>query len=160
MVKDKLLVAPIPGMSLTTEPGSRPWEQPPQLVKVSEVVAHYADRLTEPKVVDSILDALRNDVPVYEMTMGLVKYEMMNGIHSPDTGMLAAPVIVEMIITLAELNDVGYVITAKDKEQMTKVDEAVVKKAIAEVSDAEKMRMKEEEPVVVEQKGLMAKGAK
>lgn len=159
MVKDKLLMQPVPGMSLTTEPGSRPWEQPPQLVKLSEVVEYYSDKLTDPEVVDSVLDAMRNDVPVYELTSGLTKYETMNGTHSVDTAILATPVIVEMLTTLAELNDVGYVITKEDKQQMTKIDDKIVRRAIKEVSDAEKERMTEK-PVVPEKKGLMAKGVK
>jgi len=83
----------------------------------------------------------------------------MNGMHSVDTGILATPVIVELMITLADLNDVGYVITQEDKKQMSKVDEKIVKKAIKEVSAAEKERISEE-PAAPEPKGLMAKGVK
>ena len=159
MVKDKLMLAPVPGMSLTTEPGSRPWEQPPQLNKLSEVVEYYSDKMTDPQIIDSILGALKNDVPVYELATSLTKYETMNGIHSVDTGILATPVIVELMTTLADLNDVGYVITKEDKQQMSKIDEKIVKKAIKEVSTAEKERLSEE-PAAPEPKGLMAKGVK
>ena len=159
MVKDKLLMSPVPGMSLTTEPGSRPWEQPPRFVKLSEVVQHYADRLTDPALVDSLLNALRNDVPIEELVNGMTKYEIMQGTHSVDTAILVSPVVIELVITLAELNDVGYVITTEDKKQMNKVDEKLVKKAIKEVGDAEKQRISEE-PAMPEPKGLMAKGVK
>ena len=38
--KPDLLDAPIPGQSLTSEPGNYPWEQPPQLNTVDEAVEH------------------------------------------------------------------------------------------------------------------------
>ena len=42
MIKpEDFLEAPIPGMSLTTEPGSVPWEQPPQLVTIQQVADFY-----------------------------------------------------------------------------------------------------------------------
>ncbi len=160
MVNDKLLMAPVPGMSLTTEPNSRPWEQPPQLTKLSEVVNHYAERLSEGAVVDSIMQALKEDVPVYELSEGLTKIEMMNGVHSPDTAVLVTPVVVELIVALAELNDVGYIMTAADKVQMTKVDEGIVKSAIGEVIKANKTRKTDEEPVMEKKNGLMSRGNK
>ena len=149
MVKDKLLMSPVPGMSLTTEPSSRPWEQAPKLTKLSEGA-----------VIESIMLGLKEDVPVYELAEALTKIEMMNGMHSPDTAVLVTPVVVELIITLAELNDVGFVITKEDQDQMTAVDESIVKSAIAEVTAANKMRKTEEEPVVEQKKGLMSRGNK
>ncbi len=157
MAKTNLLTAPVPGMSLTTSPGARPWESPPQLTKLSEVVDYYTDRFTDPEIVDSVLEAIRNDAPLYEMTKGLVNGGVMKGIHSIDTGMLVVPVVVEMMKTLAELNDVGYVIEQADKDKMMSVDKRVAKAAINEVKMAEQGRIEEpmEEPMP---KGLMARG--
>ena len=160
MVNDKLLMSPVPGMSLTTGPSSRPWEQAPKLTNLSEVVDHYAERLSEGAVIESIMMGLKEDVPVYELAEALTKIEMMNGIHSPDTAVLVTPVVVELIITLAELNDVGFVITKEDRDQMTTVDEDIVKSAISEVTAANKMRKTDEEPVVEQPKGLMSRGNK
>jgi len=154
MVESSLLTVPIPGMSLTTEPGSRPWESPPQLVKISEVVSYYADKFTEPALIDSLLEALRQNAPVVDVVNGLMKYSVMQGIHSVDTMMIVSPVVVEMVKTIAELNDVGYVLTAEDKDSMGKVDDKVAKRAIAEVKAAQK-EMIEEKP---KRSGLMAKG--
>ena len=158
MAKPNLLQAPVPGMSLTSEPGGRPWEKPPQLNKLSEVVDYYTEKLIDPETVDSMLDAIRNDAPLYEMTKGLVNVGVMQGIHSVDTGMLVVPVVVEMLKTLAELNDVGYVIEQADKDKMASVDKRVAEAAIKEVKTAEQQRTETpvEEPMP---KGLMARGA-
>ena len=162
MAKTDYINAPIPGMSLTTEPGNRPWEQPPQLTKLSEVVDYYTDRLMEPELVDALLDAVSKDAPIYETVMGLVNYSVMKGIHSIDTGVLVSVVVVEMVKTLAELNDIGYIVTQQDKEKMSKIDEKIARDAINEVKEAEKQRAepKEEEPAPVASRGLMAKGVK
>ena len=159
MVNDKLLMSPVPGMSLTTEPGSRPWEQPPQLTKLSEVVDYYSNKFTDPEIVESVMQGLKADIPVYELAQSLTQIEMMNGIHSPDTAVLVTPVVVELIVTLADLNDVGYVKTSEDKVEMTTIDKDLVKSAIKEVSEADKMR-KAEEPTEEPKKGLMSRGNK
>jgi hypothetical protein len=162
MAKIDFLSAPIPGMSLTTEPGNRPWEQPPQLTKLSEVVDYYTERLTEPELVDALMDAVSKDAPVYETVMGLVNYSVMNGIHSVDTGMMASVVVVEMIKALAELNGIGYVLTADDGEKMFKIDSKIARDAIREVTQAatQPSPAKEEVPEPITSRGLMAKGAR
>lgn len=155
---NKLLNAPIPGMSLTVEPGSRPWEQPPKYSNLSDVVQYYADKISEPKIIDSILGVLKQDFPAYELAKGLTAHEAMVGIHSVDVANLVTPVVVELIITLAELNDVGYVMTAEDKKQMGKVDEDLIKEALSEVKDAATEKISSEGGV--KKAGLMAKGEK
>jgi hypothetical protein len=162
MAKIDFLNAPVPGMSLTTEPGNRPWEQPPQLTKLSEVVDYYTERLTEPELVDALMDAISKDAPIYETVMGLVNYSVMNGVHSVDTGMMVSVVVVEMIKALAELNGIGYVLTTDDKEKMTKIDSKIARDAIREVTQAATQQppTKEEVPEPVTSRGLMAKGAR
>lgn len=157
MQNKHLLDSPIPGMSLTKEPGSRPWESPPQLTELYEVVDYYTERLTDPELVDSLLDAFSKDAPIYETTKGLINTSVMRGVHSVDTGMLVLPVVVEMLITLAELNDVGYIIEQADKDRMTSVDPMTAKKAIEEVKQAE-MQRQEEPAQSPMKKGLMARG--
>ena len=162
MAKTDFINAPIPGMSLTSEPGNRPWEQPPQLTKLSEVVDYYTDRLMEPELVDALLDAVSNDAPIYETVMGLINYSVMKGIHSVDVGALVSVVVVEMVKTLAELNNIGYVITETDKEKMFKIDDKIARDAIREVTQAatDQSMTKEEVPEEVVSRGLMSKGAK
>jgi hypothetical protein len=158
MAKPNLLLAPIPGMSLTTEPGARPWEQPPQLVKLAEVVDFYTEKFTNPEFIDDMLEAIKNDAPLYETARGLILMNAMKGIHSIDTAMLVMPVVVEMMKTIAELNDVGYVIEQADKEKMTSVDRRAAEAAIKQVKETEQQRTEEPEEELMP-KGLMARGA-
>lgn len=156
---DPRLAKSVPGMSLTTEPGNRPWEQPPQLTKLSEVVDYYSDRLTDGELVANIMNVVKQSVPIYDLVQGLMKISVMKGIHSVDVGFLVSPVVVEMIKSIAEINDIGYVITREDFEKSSKVDKRVAREAIQEVVEAAKQNpvMEEEMP---DDKGFVAKRRK
>lgn len=148
-------VAPVPGMSLTTEPKSRPWESPPQMTKVSEVVNFYSERLSNPDLMYSILDAVKKGIPIHDIALSMTKVSVMNGKHTVDTGMIVSPVITEMIKAVADLNDVGYVLTQEDTESTTTVSKALATEAIREVKASAK-EVKEEE----QKTGLMSRGKK
>ena len=60
------LNAPIPGMSLTTEPGNRPWENPPSMTTVEEALEYYANRIfrADQFARDDLLDVLESGFPI------------------------------------------------------------------------------------------------
>jgi len=76
--------------------------------------------------------------------------------------MMVSVVVVEMIKALAELNGIGYILTADDGEKMNKVDDKIARDAIREVTQAatQPSPVKEEVPETVTSRGLMAKGAR
>lgn len=147
----ELTAQPIPGMSLTSEPGGRPWEQPPQFVELDDVVAHYVEKMTEGEVVDSLLEAMRNDAALVDIASTLIKGGVLKGIHSIDVGFLVLPILVELMQTIGDMNDVGYIIESEDYMRATEVDEETAKEvlasAVAEVKAAPE----------VKRTGLMAK---
>ena len=55
---------PIPGMSLTAELGNRPWQQPPQYSTVEEALQWYIPRLTNPELLDQLLDVMETGIPL------------------------------------------------------------------------------------------------
>ena len=148
-------IAPIPGMSLAAEPGSRPWEQPPQYTSVKEVVEVYTQQLTNVDRMAQIADILRRGVPIDIIVESMIVYGMMQGKHTIDAGMVASPVLVELIITIAEMYGVDYVVSADDaiEEPVLTEEEAVqlVKDTEAKMSAAVAKKQSGA-------KGLMAKG--
>jgi hypothetical protein len=56
--------APVPGQSLTDEPGNYPWEHPPQYSDPEEVLDLLFDKLGEPEVVEQVIAMLDSGVPV------------------------------------------------------------------------------------------------
>ena len=150
-----LTANPIPGMSLTSEPGNSPWEQPPLYVELSDVVDYYSDRLTKDVAFDGIVEALKNEATVTDLTNVMIKTAVMKGIHTIDVGFLAFPVIAEIIKTIGDIAGVGYVVSTEDYKKSTQVSESMLKDLIKETKASVEQQVEENQP-----KGLMARGAK
>jgi hypothetical protein len=149
---------PIPGQSLTVEPGSVPWERPPQYSTLAEVVGFYTEKIDDADVILDLLDALKRDIPILTIVNTITKTSLMNGYHTVDLGFLVTPILVEMIKTIAELNDVPYIVSYDDQIKGSQVSPRVIKQLIDEM----KTKVEANPETVVEQprKGLMAKGEK
>jgi hypothetical protein len=151
------LSAPIPGQSLTVEPGSVPWEQPPQYTTLAEVVGFYTEKMDNPDVILELLDVIERDIPILTIVNTFTKTSLMNGYHTVDLGFLVTPILVEMIKTIAELNDVPYVISYEDKNKKETMSPRVIKQIMQEM----KKNITSNPDVVVEKKpskGLMSRG--
>jgi len=154
MTDDILLSAPIPGQSLTVEPGSVPWEQPPQYVTIDDVASFYSDKLDNPEAIFQLMSLLEDGIPILTVVNTMVKSSIMKGYHTVDTGFLVTPIIVEIIKTLADLNDVPYTVTAEDAAKENTVNPEIIKQLIKEA----KNKVEKSPEAIVERKGLMAKG--
>jgi hypothetical protein len=149
------LTAPIPGESLTSEPGSFPWEQPPQYVTIDEVAAFYSKSMNNSEAIHELMRLLERNIPVDSICNAMVKMGLMKGYHTVDTGFLVTPIIAEIIITLAELNDVPYHMTAEDVGKQDRVSPIIIRELI----DEAKKKTEANPEAKIERKGLMAKGA-
>lgn len=166
--------APIPGMSLTTEPGNRPWEQPPRFSDVEDVIEHYIDRIGDESRTDEMLTILEQKIPVNMLVDTLVSAGVMEGVHTVEAGLLAAPVISEYVQAVADIEGVDYVVSSEDgKKGLSRAKTLKYKKMIeAEIqkeyddearnslfmTDGEEPAMEEDIPAVPPpQKGLMSR---
>lgn len=145
---------PIPGMSLTGEPGNYPWEQPPKYVELADVVDYYTERLTSDEAVDGIADVLSREATVTDLANTFMKAAVMQGIHSVDVGIIAFPIIAEIIKTIGDISGVGYKTSREDLQKPKAVSDKMLKEIIAEVRSSVENK---EEP---QPKGLMARGVK
>jgi creatinine amidohydrolase/Fe(II)-dependent formamide hydrolase-like protein len=147
---------PIPGMSLTGEPGNTPWEQPPMFVELDDVINYYVEKMTEPEAVDNLLKAMETNAPLVSMANVAIKAGMMKGIHSIDVGVIAVPILVELMKTIGDMNDVGYVVEDGDMNNAIDITEEEARSVLADA-------VKKVEEVVDDaapRKGLMGKGVK
>ena len=87
------LRGPIPGQSLTDTPGNYPWEQPPEMVEVEDVVKFYVNKLANQDVMDDLAVMFEADMPVSSFVKTLMLSGTVNGRHTIDAGTLAAPAI-------------------------------------------------------------------
>jgi len=115
---------PIPGESLTREPGNAPWEQPPKYAGVQEALTFYMDKLEEEDdMLEDTLFLLDQDFPLDLFVESLLLNGEMNGLHTFDTSYLIGPVIHEHILAMA--NAAG--ITVREFQGATKGDKAKAK---------------------------------
>lgn len=165
---------PIPGESLTDEPGSRPYERPPQITKPAEAIEYHLDRLSDPKRMEAGLELLESKYfTLVELVEGTTRNAVASGIHSIDMSLLIAPVIHEFIKQTANAVGIDYDegvqdLEAEEKAKRTKAASMAKKKLKSmeiktpeiEKEDIDEVTP-EEAPKVEAQmnKGLMSRGA-
>ena len=142
-----LLDGPIPGQNLTAELGSRPWQTPPQFTTVEEALDYYIPRLQADEVTEQLLDVLEMGVPVTTVANTMQLASVMEGKHSVDVGMLVLPVLIEMIMLIADTAGIEYE-TGLQKDR-TKVRGSLVSKALNRLQSED--GMEEEQPLEMEE---------
>lgn len=143
-----------PGISLTDTPRGTPWNTPPKLVKVSDVAQKYIDGLSSPEMLNSTLDAIETGVPLAALANAMMLTGVASNGHTIDAGILVTPVIIEMLVTLAEMHGVEYTVFPKDPEEDI-VPARVIKNAMKKAG--EPVSEEEEIAPAVELSGLMAR---
>ena len=155
----KFLDAPIPGQSLTTEPKSRPWEQPPKYTTTEEALSFYIPRLSDAELMAPMVDAMEDGTTVVDVADMIQSSGVMNGLHTLDVGLMISPVLVELLVTQAQLADIEYKIGT---EKSDKPDSSLVRKAVDKSSESYFDESTEEEVMVeetpeVESEGIMSR---
>ena len=102
------LDAPTPGQSLTTEPGGRPWENPPQFTDTVEVLDFYAGELLQPDQAARLMEVLETGFSVPDLIDAITLGGVMQGKHTVDTSVLVAPHLNDIIVALADKMGVEY----------------------------------------------------
>lgn len=162
--------APIPGQSLTTEPKGFPWERPPEIVDPEEAIQFHLARLSEPDMLDAVLDAIEiHELDVKTLTAGIMRGAVAGGMHTIDVALLVAPVVHEFIKQGAIAFGLDPEDGFEDKEEKAEYKKArtsgLAKKMLKEMSPVVAAKAVQEatpvEQVTAEKpKGLMARGNK
>ena len=155
----KFLDAPIPGQSLTTEPKSRPWEQPPKYTTTEEALSFYIPRLSDAELMAPMVDVMEDGTTVVAVADMIQSSGVMSGLHTLDVGLMISPVLVELLVTQAQLADIEYKIGT---EKSDKPDSSLVRKAVDKSSESYFDESTEEEVMVeetpeVESEGIMSR---
>jgi len=125
--------APIPGMSLTTELGSRPWEQPPQHSDVISAIDYYLENLFSSEGVDMIVGAAETGISAIDLVEQMTMTGTQNGLHSVDVGVLIAPILIEGIKTVADFTDVHLETgDEEDENRFTEMMGAVIQRRLSD----------------------------
>lgn len=127
------------GIGMTHELGSRPWQNPPQIAKVEDVIQFYVENLSQDEAVIKIANILDMGVPVTTLANTIQISNVMEGLHTIDTGILATPAIMEYIMLIGDSQNIKY---ATGLEQPEGTDrEMYIDRAMAELIDESKPPM-------------------
>ena len=151
---------PVPGMGMTHELGARPWQQPPQYTNVDDVAQFYLAKMEDEAFNDNVLNLLETKMPVTMIANALQTTGVMNGVHTIDVGMLTLPIIMEMIMFLADSEGIDY-ISGTERDIDSEVMDTSIELAVDKVaSDMDEENIIEENEPMVENEmptGLMAR---
>ena len=163
---EPIFAAPIPGASLTTELGNRPWENPPKQANLDVVINSYIRRLQSPDIIRPLVDAIRYGTSVTTIVESVIETAVMEGEHSLDVGILASPVIVEYLKQIAESSKLDYKLTDADVRAAKKrktIDSRLLEEVLKELDKPKAIDDTIEESVEIvetETKGLMSRRGK
>ena len=148
----------VPGISWTAPEKSRPWQQPPQLVDIGDVIQRYMDGFSDPEAMSNAIDALETKVPLSVMAQSIMLNHVSEGIHTLDMGILIMPVLIELLVTFAKLSDIKYTVFPDEIEKQNIIPLGIAKLAMKKA--LERMEKTVEEVQETKPAGLMARKQK
>ena len=132
--KEPVFDAPVPGMGMTHELGARPWQQPAQYTKMDDIAQVYVSQMQDDAFVEQALNLLETKMPVTMIANAMQTTNVMNGVHSIDTGVLALPIIMEMIMLIADTEGIDYV-TGTERNVDDELNETRLQVAVERTED-------------------------
>ena len=148
--------APIPGQSLTDEPGNYPWEHAPKNTDPETIVNDLFLRMTKPEALEEILTMLDAGVPVEAIVRVMVFTGFAEGEFNPDVGFVIVEPLMEIITAIgikAGIQDL--------KISLSDISNSEFKDNMAQLKYANRQLEKngmEEQPMQIENnQGLLAK---
>lgn len=148
-----------PGVSWTAPPKSRPWLNPPTDVNVVDIANTYISLLGSEEMVNDILDTLETEIPLSLIAESLLLNGVSAGKHTLDAAVLVMPVVIEVLKTIAVLNDIKTVTFPKELEKGMTIHPRVLRQTIEDMTKRAG-GVVEEEAVAPAETGLMSRKKK
>ena len=147
--------APIPGQSLTDEPGNAPWEHPPQFATGEEATDFIYDNLMKEENMARLFTLLRMGIPIEALVKIITFSGFLEGRWTVDTAKLLEPIVAMMIAGESAIAEIPAKVNMGDAENTDFFRDMAERKI--DMKQAKEMPMIEmDEPAP--QLGLMAKG--
>ena len=142
---------PIPGQSLTDEPGNYPWEHPPQFVETDEAADYLWDKMSEPEIAEQVISLLDAGVPVEAIGRAALFGGFLNGKFTPDVAFIIAEPVMKMILTIGVMAGIKDIKVSMD--DITNKNE--IRSAVSLKQEAKRVGQEVQEEI--KQKGIMSK---
>jgi hypothetical protein len=156
-------LGPIPGQSLTAEPGASQYERPPKFAKPEEAFEVYLDKFSDEETREGLFALLEQGIAADLIANMLTREATRNGVHSIDVAVILRPMVHEYISVLAEAAGIEFTKNLEDpykKSELSrkerrfianKVNKQLENEPIAEEAvDEEMSSIPDQEPLVEE----------
>ena len=151
--------APIPGQSLTKEPGNASWEHPPQITNPEKAIGYIWDKLSEEQNFKRTVALLRFGMPIEALVKVITFSGFLEGKWSVDVAKMLEPTVGQMIATLGATAKVPMKISLDDQSDSQFLNTMVGNEL--EVDKSKAKAKKDKLAVIPEPKksaGLMTRG--
>jgi hypothetical protein len=119
---------PIAGQSLVNSPDQQyPWESPPEFTELQPAIEATFLELTEDEMFFSIVNLLRNNLSVGEVTQIILYDGFTKGMWNPDLMLLLVEPVMYMVLSLAERAGIQDVKIYKEQNEEPSSQEEQVK---------------------------------
>ena len=98
--------APIPGQSLTDEPGNYPWEHPPKTASIEEAMDFVYESMMKEENMSRMFTLLRMGIPIEALVKVITFSGFLEGRWTVDTAKLLEPIVAMMIAGEAGLAEI------------------------------------------------------
>lgn len=149
-----------PGVSWTAPAKSRPWLNSPTDVNVVDIANTYISLLGSEEMVNDVLDALETEIPLSLIAESLLLNGVSAGKHTLDAAVLVMPVVIEVLKTIAVLNDIKTVTFPKELEKGMTIHPRVLKQTIEDMTKRAGGTVEEETAAAPTETGLMVRKKK
>jgi hypothetical protein len=142
---------PVPGQSLTDEPGNYPWEHASQFSTVEDASHAIWNGMHKEETMEKILVLLDAGLTVEEIVKVIVFAGFVEGKFNPDVGLLLVPIVSDMIVAMGKKAGIDKIKLQKPKEDTTQqLIETVLEQKPDDIKEEPKKEKKMSE-------GLMSK---
>lgn len=149
-----------PGVSWTAPPKSRPWLNPPQDTDVVTIANNYIGVLGSAEVANDILDSLETKTPLSLIAETLLLSGVASGKHTLDAAVLVMPVVIEVLKTIAVMNNIETVTFPEELEKGMTVHPRVLRQVIDDMTKRAGGMAEENIVAAPAETGLMARKKK
>ena len=152
------LDAPIPGQSLTDEPGNYPWEHPPKTASIEEATDYVYESIMKPENMERMFTLLRMGIPIEALVKIITFSGFLEGRWTVDTAKLLEPIVAMMVAGEAAIAEIPAKVNMGDAENTEFFkDMSERKRDIIQAKEMKEMPMIEMD-TPAPRLGLMAKG--
>ena len=125
--EDNAFDAPIPGQSLTDEPGNYPWEHAPQTASIEEAADYVYESIMNKKNMERMFTLLRMGIPVEALVKVITFSGFLEGKWTVDTAKLLEPVVAMMITSIAEIGKIPAKLSMDDMDDQEFFDDMAMR---------------------------------